>query len=772
MFYTFQNKNFELLKENLQNNKLLICGTKNSGRTYTIKQLENLNFTVLEIFPERNELASIKNAFISKKNFSGSQFEITPCLAFNYNIVSFNISINKKSLDGQEKFLIKLLRKNCKRKKTVLLIKDYNGIDTRSKNFIISLLTSINDFKGNLSIIILADSINAELLNYGFYPMHFNDVCCNFDDFKKDVNALLDKPLNDDELLFIFNNINGDMEKLSHIVGSLNNGGGDFNAPSTELYRDVESLIDNDIDKESVLKSLKFISIIEEDVYSNDLAFLLNTKDNIINEDLQNALNKKLVEFDNSKWDFTFKIIRKIFVDKSQNELISLYSKVVELYEELYPSKYDRLFYYAKKAQNASFKRYYVQYVLKQIRSNPTYNVDINQIRKVVEDDDCIEFIKKYYKAVNVAAQDDYGSADDILKRLIVSGYLRYEADLLRSQCLIKSLDTTNREKALQLLQVPSGDLDKNLDYRFSVRRVSAYVHVGRYTEAQSEFTSLENKLFKDYENNRSEEILGYINVIYRRCNNVYSCDLAKPRMDIAVNNYNATKSNQIGKYIALCNYFAINILNYDLACANDIKTKISNLQSDYSRLKFPRQYIFENDNILFEYFKGEIGSEQAEQRFRRLLDMCENSKNKDFKADMLFFRSNYSIFLAINDNIKQALIELEIEKAKLREDSEGIYDFRLTVNSAIYEFVESNLNRDNCLKKLNNIEIKHDMPDSQWQQIKLTKIKSIIQNKTVSNISEWIELFENVDVNSSPDPLKYYGKAFAYTTVFNWDDD
>lgn len=773
MYYTFQDKNFETLKENLNSNFLLIRGKKNSGRCYTVYQLENLNYSVIEIKPEQNDLASIKNAFIAKENFLKSQFEIEANASINYKCFALSLKFNKKSLCAQEKFLINLLKKHCKTGKVVLLIKSYPEIDSRSKLFIGNLCAKISEYRGNLHIVIINKPTNNELPSTNFKTLDFLDVCYNFEIFKQDVNGRLKKPLNNDELSFIYSNINGDMVKLSKIIDSLNNYGGDFNTPSSELYNEVVALIENDIDKESVLKSLKFISIIEEDVKDNDLAFLLNTKNNVISEELQSVINKKLLEFNNSKYDFTLKILKNIFSDKSQNEIISLYNKVVELYEELYPSKYERMYYYAKKANSTSYKQYYVQNILKQIRCNPSYDLNFNEIQKVISDHNIVNFIKDYNNAVNEAAIDNYDNADNILKSLVVTSYLRYEADLLRSQCLIKSLDENKRELALSLLETSSKKLDKNLDYRYSVRRISAYVHAGKYSQAISEFTKLEDKLQNDYDANGSDEVLGYINVLNRRCNNVYSCDLARVRMKKAVDTYKDKSNCKIEYYIALCNYFGINILNYDLINAELAKDDINKLQKAYSRLNFPRKYIFENDYLLYQYFKNETDSVTAEAKFKDLLQNRISYEHQDFKADSLFIQSNYSIFLAINGKIKEAINILEKEKKKFNIDNEGIYDFRLTVNLAIYKFIDNNENRDKCLDDLNNIRINSNTPDSQWQKLKLKKIKNIIKEKSVSDMNEWINEMENgLYESESPDPLKYYGKAFVYTTVFNWDDD
>lgn len=79
----------------------------------------------------------------------------------------------------------------------------------------------------------------------------------------------------------------------------------------------------------------------------------------------------------------------------------------------------------------------------------------------------------------------------------------------------------------------------------------------------------------------------------------------------------------------------------------------------------------------------------------------------------------------------------MEKEKKKFNIDNEGIYDFRLTVNLAIYKFIDNNENRDKCLDDLNNIRINSNTPDSQWQKLKLKKIKNIIKEKSVSDIRD-----------------------------------
>lgn len=438
----------------------------------------------------------------------------------------------------------------------------------------------------------------------------------------------------------------------------------------------------------------------------------------------------------------------------------------------MYPSRYEKLYYYAKKANCDNSTQYYVQDILKQIRKNPYFELKIDDIQNVVKDDKIIAFIENYKSAVNATLRDNFDQAKNILRQLDCFGYLKCEANLLLSQCLIKSLNIGDRDEAVYLLNDDAAKEDKNLLFRYSVRRISAYVHNGKYSNGITEFNNLLDTLLKDYENTHSNEILDYINIINRRSNNVLCCDLALKHINCAVESYELQNDNPIGKYIALSNLFGINILNYNLYKAKEIKNKLNFMEAEFPRIKFPRRYIYENNLILFQYFNHDINSIEAEKNF---LDLINSNYKNDFngdRADLLFYRSNYSIFLALNGKLQDAIELLENEQCKLNEDKEGIYDLRLTVNLAIFKFIKNNENRENSLKELEKISFNNQMPDVAWQIKKIKKIKEVIRDEAIINIDEWVKKVEYTDEKLSSDPFLYYGKAFVYTTVFNWDDD
>ena len=189
----------------------------------------------------------------------------------------------------------------------------------------------------------------------------------------------------------------------------------------------------------------------------------------------------------------------------------------------------------------------------------------------------------------------------------------------------------------------------------------------------------------------------------------------------------------------------------------------------NHARIAFPRNQIFKNDEILYKYFTEEIDAKTAEGLFETLLI------NIGGDADKLFYSSNYAIFMALNGKLGDAIELLESLKRKEYQDQEGIYDLRLYANLAIFKYLENPAeNREcgmrqieNCLNSLNP-----NIPDYSWQKNKLLRIRSMFGQEKVTDAVDWRNKFEENLVPNIIDCQNYYGKAFLFTVVFNWDDD
>ena len=196
---------------------------------------------------------------------------------------------------------------------------------------------------------------------------------------------------------------------------------------------------------------------------------------------------------------------------------------------------------------------------------------------------------------------------------------------------------------------------------------------------------------------------------------------------------------------------------------------KILVLCQQFSNYPFPRINIFINNYLVSGYLAHQLKIEECVQGFKHLVDSIAPC------SERLFYVSNYSIFLALSGNIKEALLQILQEERiqNIKEDEEKIYNYRIAYNSGVYQFLLGN-NKESLdiLKKLHKQMISSELrDDSIYTEKRVSQVIKYISNKgCLVTPKQWEDILLQNSSEFQATPWNYYGKGYAFTIVFNWD--
>lgn len=330
-------------------------------------------------------------------------------------------------------------------------------------------------------------------------------------------------------------------------------------------------------------------------------------------------------------------------------------------------------------------------------------------------------------------------------------------------------MDNIERNKALELLSYNEDNeaIDENLKFRLDIRKIAALIHVGKYKESLRICNNVIDRLLQMYSKTNSLEYMYYLNVIYRKYSYVCEYDLSIKFVEESVDFFKTHKKTYYkAYYISLNNLLSLYLINMDLRKAGNIKQEINDLILSKNNIKFPRTEIKENNYILYDYFSGKITEQIALENFKKLYSETEGS------ADHVFFASNYAVFMMINNNLEEAKTILQKELDNVRDEQEGTYNYRITINLSVCEFLIDNGSREECIRYLENVKYNQEDPHYTVRHKELSGIIDLMKNiPDCNNASIWCKAYkDNVST-----PFSYYTtyqQGLIFTTLFDWDDD
>lgn len=752
-----------------------LVGPTGSGRMYTAKLL-NEEYHVLEIgnAAQDDSLQIIKNALFDYRDML-STWEISHNASVSAcSVFSLGWSIRKKSVVEDENALIKKLNRLSQPipvfgKITPVIIAIRKEVcSQRIINFLKLAVKKLNSRKIRIKIIYLTDYTGTiqdiprvDMQSIGNSKMDPRQILLSLNLHQE----ILDK-LSDDEISFIFRICMNNFTNLTTIVRELNDKIISFKSLNDD-HDSVANIINSCFTKLNIAKSKEIIIYCSHadkektDLTQGELEYLLGVTRNGLNRELEGVQKLHIIKSQDKYIKIIIDLVKKIALEKSNAHQFEIYKRFNEMLSYMYPSDYATKYKFALNFDPETSAIAKLQYNLQQVRLRRANNdlIDLPEPLK--------EFYNNYASAINYCIKLDYTQAVVVLQKYCddKNPIVRAEASLVIAQAWMKSLDESQRTRALnQLETIDLSSCDGNLQYRILMCRMSAYIHKGQYTQAIKDYNTLYQELHTKISLHPSDELKYSFNVLLRKANMVYNFQAAKGYI-IAAKKYFKNHANNFTDYFyALCNCLCSNIENMDLSLAQEDIYDYQELQFNHADITFKRQYIFDNNKYLYDYFcKKNTAAETAE----KLLTLFNSMRDY---ADRFLIANNYAVFLALSGNVEEALKFLKKYAKTDTCDDEGVYEYRSVINSAIMEFILDNSIGNNLADKICRLKIDHDQPNKSFKEKEMNHICKIMRSEKCNSVEEWKVMFENsFDKNR---PLNIFEQCFVITPLSNWDDD
>ncbi len=768
------------VKENLleflkSHDKVQIVGPKGSGRMFTVKSLGG-EYHVLEVGSAARDdsLQIIYNALFAYRDRLNLS-EISYNLSFGVcSRASIGLSLKNTSLVDDEKTLIRRLKKLSRPnplfgKITPIIIAIRKEVCTeRINNFLKLALKTLNADGDRLKVVYLTETTdiiqNVEQINMPLISASVTSPRTLLLQLNLK-QEILDK-LTDEEVSFIFNICMNNFSDILTIIRELNDNTISFTNPH-DAKDSISRILNNCFEKLGMPRGREIITYCSHankentTLTQNELEYLIGVGQRDLDNELDNADKLNIIKKRDKYIEIIIKLVGSIAINESYDRQHEIYTRFYEMLAYLYPSNYATKYKFALRLNAERSSVVKMQYCLQQIRLRHS-NIDLSGLPS-----NMIEFVKDYSAAVSHCIRLDYVKAIELLGKYIrdTNQIIAAEAALIIAQAKMKSLDENERTDALNLLETINAEqCDGNLNYRIRMCRMSAFVHKGKYERAIQDYNELYSELNLKVSNHPSDELKYNLNILLRKANMVYNFQAAKGCVSSAKNYFKQNQSNFTDYFYALCNSLCSNIENMDLANAEKDVIDFGELQSDHVDIIFKRQYIFDNNEILYEYFSGKETAGRCAEKLQALL-----SKMDDY-ADKFLVASNYAVMLAISGDVKSALNYMENNLDCGTSDAEGVYEYRSVVNASIMQFILDNDKKDNIISRLKSITIDPEQPNKAFKEREINVACNVMKTCRCSSATEWVNLFKsNMPKNR---PLNIFEQGFVITPLSNWDDD
>lgn len=768
------------VKENLKDflkksNVIQFVGPKGSGRMYTVKSLcGEYHVLAVESTPIDDSLQVICNTLFDYRDYLNST-EVS--VNFSLGICSrFSIGLSLKNADhfNKEKSLIKSLKRLSQPiplfgKTTPIIIAIRKEACTeRISNFLKLALNTLNVDGDRLKVVYLTDPSEIMQNVERVYMRLISESEVSQRKILRQLNLeskILEK-LSDDEISFIFNICMNNFSDLLTIIQELND-----NVISFENLCDKGDSVSRILNKCLVKLSISRLKDIliycshasneNKNLTQGELEYLIGVEQRALDRELNSAKELNIIKIQDKYVEIMIKLVSKIAINKSYDRQHEIYKRFIDMFSYLYPSDYATKSKFALRLDIENSKIAKMQYILQQIRLRHN-GVDTNDLPKELK-----LFVEDYAKAVNFCIKLKYSEAASMIEKYLTdrNPIIAAETALITAQSKMKSLDENERTDALNLLNTVDVDsCDGNLRYRILMCRISASVHKGRYRAAIDDYCTLYQELYGKVSKYPSEELKYNLYVLLRKANMVYNFQSANVYIAKAKQYFKQNQNNFTDYFYALCNSLCSDIENMNLDKATEDVEDFEKLQFAYSDVKFKRQYIFDNNKILYEYFDKRQTAEQCVTKLYSIL-----SEMDDY-ADKFLVASNYAVFLAISGKVKEALNFIETDVNHGTSDAEGVYEYRSIVNSTVMEFILDNSKRECLINKLKNIKIDKDQPNETFKDKELSAICEVMRTCNCNSATEWLDLFRSKMPKNRP--LNIFEQGFVITPLSNWDDD
>lgn len=615
-----------------------------------------------------------------------------------------------------------------------------------------------------------------------------------YTEFKDALNILGYKcPLSEKECELLFSLTNGHIRMLVELIGELNQNRLTLNSVEGKPKEILTAILhqrlkDCGATGEQIKTTLEYAALLGISFSGYELSEIMQLKSKVF-QDIINRSNKmKLIEKQNEKCNtlqFAHDIIHEIFQSEISENGSEYYERIELCLKEIEPGQYIRRSKYAFKAGNMN--RAFILAVLnilKQIRENEFISEkDLLKYKELFEKEKSFfmyyEYIKSMKEGYDLYRQGDYEKALKTFLQIdeIYPVEFLAEKEILCSYCYTKKIESNYKYTGLTRLKnyasIEKCNNERDLYERVLVRLTILEAHLGNIRDARATESQIIDSLRSRV--NHDEQAQVRLHTLNRISNALYDCETAADKMKKAVKYFGIDFDkgglwrNTKQYYLSQVNYAGVLCLIGKFKESYESNKRLFALCQQFPSYPFPRTNILLNNYLISGYLAHQLTVEECTQNFKKLVDSIE------LCAERLFYVANYSIFLALSGNVREALLRLQQEEKvqDIKEDKEKIYNYRIAFNSGVYQFLLNNKEEAlNILLKLDEQMISlGPKNDEIYTEKRVSKVVQYISNVNIPvTPKQWEDILLQNSSEFQPTPWNYYGKGYAFTTVFNWD--
>lgn len=712
--------------------------------------------------------------------------------------------IRDLSLNEKEQDIICKLQYLAEHREIIFVCENLNFWDEKSLKLLYIILTNKTgkyDFFSKCIFLIIHTNDKAKLHDDLIMAIkNLDDTCTlefpilEYKDFSDSLKILGYKnDLSKRECEILYSLINGHIRMLVDLINELNRNKLTLNTiegkPKEVLTAILKQrLVDCGATGDQIKITLEYASLLGLSFSSYELNQIMQMGNSSFKKIIARSNEMNLIEETGEKINslqFAHDIIHEIFENEIAENGEDYYKRIELCLKEIEPEQYIRRAQYASKS--GDYEQALILFVLntiKQIREEGDITIsDLEKCRTIFNKnsdyssyyDYIISIRKGYYLYRN-------GNYAEALKEILMidsiyPAELLAEKEILCSYCYTKRLDANYRSEGLVRLKdfssIEKCNFERDIYERVSIRLMILYVHLGDIDNARIMEKKIVDSLKDRFNHDGSAQMRFY--TLSRISNSIHSCEIAVNKMKKAVD-YFGTNYERGGLwrdikqyYLSQVNYAGVLCLNGKFLESYQRNVKILELYQQFPEYPFPRPNILLNNYLTSGYLSHQLTIVEcvdAYKEFIMSLDVC---------AERLFYVSNYSIFLALAGNIKEALCALQNEGNihNVENDKEKLYNYRVSLNTGVYYYLLGN--KDKALKQLFDLKEQMNLVnirnDTVYDYSRLIKIIDYITNSIqCKNSMQWENLLLQNSSEFQANAWNYYGKGYAFTTVFNWD--
>ncbi len=356
---------------------------------------------------------------------------------------------------------------------------------------------------------------------------------------------------------------------------------------------------------------------------------------------------------------------------------------------------------------------------------------------------------------------------------------LNAEWAILKSLVLTKSSDFAQRDLAIGFLsdydslEACGNEID--VFERVILRKIACFTHTGNPDLAKKAQDQLLMSV-KDRER-FSDEAKKKKYIVFRIANSMYEAQSASQRIKSSMEYFLGGYSSEKPSLPIELKQGYLSMLNYGAILCNIGRFKESrkqlkearNYSKEFATRVFPRTYLLKNNLIVLDHLTSKKTAHECAKKLKKVIDKLNDS------AEMVYYNSNYAIFLAMDDKLDKAISILSSDEVlkKVQDDKETSYRYRIFYNLGVMFYLNGDTEKAlEYVQKAYEAASDRTELDFPLHRRRTEKALDYMKENRICSVSptEWDHLFTDDNDEHQTSPERYYFRGFAYMCGFSWE--